>query len=117
MNSALKELVKLRDLTRQYENENHATNLRKKIDSLRDTLPKNFLRRFDHLAEHGRLPVAEISESGACESCHMKLPPADALKIRSSSHSLSLPTCPFCGCFLYFPAVLSQSKELMEAGS
>ena len=109
MNTNLNHLIRLEELTRDYEREGRSTKLRRQIDNLRAKLPENVLRRFDRLAEHDRLPVAQVSESGACGSCHLKLPPADALRIRSSSHAL--PVCPFCGCFLYTRAASTEEKE------
>ncbi|MGO8675984.1 MAG: C4-type zinc ribbon domain-containing protein [Limisphaerales bacterium] len=110
----LKNLIHQQELTQRFENKNRTSNLRKEIGRLRTGLPDHILRRFNHLAEHRRIAVAQLSESGACSGCHMKLPSADALRIRSSSHQLA--TCPFCGCFLYSPtATLSnEQKELNE---
>jgi len=113
MNVTFKNLIHLQELTRRCENENHASDLRKEIEGVRAKLPENILRRFDHLTESRRLAVAQLSESGACNGCHMKLPPSDALRIRGSSHQLV--TCPFCGCFLYWPSArLNESNELSE---
>ncbi|MGB8368604.1 MAG: C4-type zinc ribbon domain-containing protein [Limisphaerales bacterium] len=114
MNKTLTSLIQLQELMRRYENAGHPASLRRQVDRLRTKLPKNILRQFDHLAELGRLPVAQVSASGACGSCHMKLPPADMLHIRSSDHQF--PICPFCGCFLYAAAAVAESKELTEAG-
>lgn len=110
MNAILQHLIALEDLTEQCDNGNPTTVQRTKIDNLRAELPVNILRRFDHLTKHGRLPVVPLSESGACGSCHLKLPPADVLRIRSSSHAL--PVCPFCGCFLYASAAVEEQNEM-----
>ncbi len=115
MNTTLETLIRLEKLTQQYEKEDQKTNLRKQINNLRAELPESLLRRFDHLAERGRLPIAQVSESGGCGSCHMKLPLADVLRIRSSSHVL--PICPFCGCVLYAPAATTEEKETTAVAS
>jgi predicted nucleic acid-binding Zn-ribbon protein len=114
MNATLKHLIHLQALLRQYENAGHPPGLRRQIDQARLTLPDAVLRRFDHVGEHRRVAVAPLSPSGACGVCHLKLPPAEVLRIRSSSHSLSV--CPLCGGFLYaaeetvFENVRSTSK-------
>jgi len=99
MNATLENIIRLNELTKQKNSGHQTQTTRKEIEDLREKLLNEVLRRFDHLVSHGRLPIAPVSESSACGSCHMKLPPADVLRIRSSSHSL--PTCAFCGCFLY----------------
>ena len=109
MNTTLNDLIRLHEMIQRYENEGRTTSLRKQIDGWRAKTPENIPRRFDHLAKHGRLPVARVSESGACGSCHMKLPAADALRIRSSNHAL--PGGQFCGCFLYAPAPMIEENE------
>lgn len=101
MNKTLTSLIRLKELTGQSEHDGETTTARQEIEGLRHKLLGDVLRRFDHLTNHGRRPVAPLSPSGACGSCHIKLPPSDVLRLRSSSHSL--PTCPFCGCFLYAP--------------
>jgi predicted nucleic acid-binding Zn-ribbon protein len=118
MNTTLNDLVRLQELTRRYENSGHPASQHKRIVHLRGSLPANFLRRFDHLAEHGRLPVAQVSASGACGSCHLKLTPSDVLQFRHTQETRAenIPQCPFCGCFLYSPAAVADSKELAEAG-
>jgi predicted nucleic acid-binding Zn-ribbon protein len=112
MNLTLKKLVELQELTRQSEEEEHPSGLQKKIEFLRTGLPEQILRRFDHLTKFHKQAVAPISSSGACGSCHMKLPPADALRIRSSSDQLV--TCPFCECFLYSTAALFDEPKPTE---
>ena len=114
MNTTLKDLIRLEELMQQSEDEGCDTSLRCQIDRLRIRFSKSILRQFDHLAELGRLPVARVSESGACGSCHMKLPAADLLHIRNGAQRL--PICPFCGCFLYSPGAVVEPKELTEAG-
>ena len=111
MNLTLKYLVELQELTQQCEDGDSPT-MRKEIERLRAGLPENILRRFDHFIQFHRQAVASLSTSGACSGCHMKLPPADALRIRSSSHQLA--TCPFCGCFLYSPLTLFDESKTTE---
>ena len=118
MNTTLTDLIRLDELVRRYRKEGCPARLHKQVNQLRAKLPVNILQRFDHLAEHGRLPVVQISDSGACGSCHLKLTPNDALRFRhvqefSGEH---VPLCPFCGCFLYSPVAMADSKELAEAG-
>jgi len=110
MNKTLTSLIQLQELTLKCGSENRVSESHGEIKRLRAGLPEGILRRFDHFTKFRRLAVAQLSESGACNSCHMKLPPADALHIRSSSHRLA--TCPFCECFLYSPAanLITQSK-------
>lgn len=115
MNAALNHLIHLQELMRQFEDEGRTPGLCKQIDSLRAELPESLLSRFDHFAEHQRRSVAQLSESGACGGCHMKLPPADVLRIRTSGHIL--PLCPCCGRFLYAPGAVAKAKETTEVGS
>jgi len=112
MNAALKNLIHLQELVLQFENASHAPVLRKQIDSLRAKLPEDVLRRFDHVGEHRRVSVAPLTASGACGICHIKLPPADVLRIRGSTHTL--PICPLCGGFLYMAATIEEAKETTE---
>lgn len=115
MNKTLANLIQLQELMRRYENSGHLANLRRQVERLRAKLPKNILRQFDHLAELGRLPVAQVSESGACGSCHIKLPLADVLHIRSSDHQF--PICPFCGCFLYVASAVPAEEKITDVAS
>jgi predicted nucleic acid-binding Zn-ribbon protein len=115
MNTTLKTLIRLEQLTQRCEKDDQETNLRQQIDDLRAQLPQSLLRRFDHLAERGRLSVAQVSASGGCGSCHMKLPLADVLRIRSSSRALA--NCPFCGCFLYVQAAVTEERETAAIAS
>ena len=119
MNETLKNLIRLQELTQQYEREGSMVGLRKQIDRVRARLPEAILRGFDHLTQHGRLPVAQVSESGACGSCHLKLTPGDALRLRraqetNEDHAL---TCPFCGCFLYVATAVPQENKATAAVS
>ena len=116
MNTTLKDLIRLQELMRRYENSGHPASQHKRIVHLRGSLPANLLRRFDHLAEHGRPPVAQVSASGACGSCHLKLTASDVLRLRHAqeSNAENFSLCPFCGCFLYSPAAMADSKELAE---
>lgn len=117
MNTTLKTLIRLEELTQQYEKEDRRTNLRKQINDLRARLPESLLRRFEHLTQHGRLPVAQVSESGACGSCHLKLTVGDALRLRHPQDAKEdcVLTCPFCGCFLYVATAVTEGKEATAA--
>jgi predicted nucleic acid-binding Zn-ribbon protein len=86
--------------------------MRSQIDEVHGCIPENLLRHFDRLYEHGKSLLAEISSSGACGSCHLKLPPGDALRVRSVSEANKVIACPFCGCLLYAPK--STDKALNE---
>lgn len=118
MNTTLKNLIRLQELTRLYEHSGHPASQHKRIVHLRGSLPPNLLRRFDHLTEHGRLPVAQVSASGACGSCHLKLTASDVLRLRhvQESNVETVSLCPFCGCFLYSPTAAADSKQLTVAG-
>jgi len=109
MNITMKNLIALQELTQRFEHENHDSRLRLEIERVRAGLSEGILRRFDHFTKFRRLAVTQLSESGACGSCHMKLPPGDALRIRNSTHQLA--TCPFCSCFLYSLADGFEVKE------
>jgi predicted nucleic acid-binding Zn-ribbon protein len=115
MNTTLNNLILLQELMQRLENEGRSPSLRKQIDGLRAQLPAEVLRRFDHVGEHRRVSVAPLSASGACGICHMKLPPADVLRIRSSTHTL--PICPLCGGFLYMAATIGEAKETAEVAT
>jgi predicted nucleic acid-binding Zn-ribbon protein len=115
MNTTLKNLIRLDELTRRCENEDSTIELERKMDWLRTRLPNAVLGRFDHLIQRGRLAVAQVSESGACGSCHLKLTPADAVRFRRASEDTIL-TCPYCGCFLYaVTAVPAEEKPTIVA--
>jgi predicted nucleic acid-binding Zn-ribbon protein len=109
MNATLKNLIRLQELMQQFESEGRAPGLRKQIDGLRAKLPEDVMRRFDHVAEHRRVSVAQLTATGACGVCHMKLPPADVLRIRSSTHLL--PICPMCGGFIYYATVAVEPER------
>jgi len=106
MNTTLKALIELQEATHHYEENGRATIEHGRIEQLRAKLPENILRRFDHLAERRRFSVVQMSDSGACGNCHLKLTPSDALRFRRTleTERESVFTCPFCGCFLYSPA-------------
>jgi predicted nucleic acid-binding Zn-ribbon protein len=94
------------------QNENDEGSLCSKIDEVHGCIPENLLRHFDRLYEHGKSPLAEISLSGACGSCHFKLPPGDALRVHRASEANKVVACAFCGCLLYAPK--SADKALNE---
>ncbi len=109
MNKTLTSLIQLQELMCRYENAGHPASLRRQADRLRTKLPETILRQFDRLAEHGRLPVAHVSASGACGSCHLQLTASDVLRLRHAleSNEENFSLCPFCGGFLYSPVALS----------
>jgi len=80
---------------------------------LRAKLPEAILRRFDHLAEQGRRPVARVSPSGACGNCHLKLPSADAGRVRQEPDELHV--CLHCGCWLHASPEAATQKSLAAA--
>lgn len=106
MNATLKNLIALQEVTHHYEENGQAPSEWGQIEQLRVKIPANILRRFDHLAERRPFPVVQMSESGACGNCHLKLTPNDVLRFRRASEpdQENAFTCPFCGCFLYSPA-------------
>ncbi len=113
MNVTMKNLIELQELMQRSKSQNHSESMRLEIERARAVLPEGVLRQLDHFTKFGRRAVAQLSESDACGSCHMKLPPADALHIRNSGHQLAI--CPLCGCFLYSPPLASdESKKTME---
>jgi predicted nucleic acid-binding Zn-ribbon protein len=116
MNNTLSDLIRLQELTLESESEGHEAILRKRIDRLRAKLPETVLRRFDHLAEHGRRAVARVSQSGACGSCHLKLTRGDVLRLRHTCEE-AVPACPYCGCFLYAADTVSEPNETIAAAS
>jgi len=99
-------------LTRLYELTEYGTVKTKargqEINTLRGRLPDNLLRRFDRLIEHGHRPVAPLSDSGACGSCHLKLPPDQVLDFRRAPDQVH--ACPHCGCVLFASAPLRQAQ-------
>ena len=113
MNKTLASLIRLQELLEQHEHGDDTDNLRKQMDRVRGQLPEALLRKFQHLMERGRLPVAQVSESGACGSCHLKLTPGDTLRFRRPQDPKEdrVLTCPFCGCVLYGATVVAREKE------
>jgi predicted nucleic acid-binding Zn-ribbon protein len=99
MNEALANLIQLHELEQELAHEGGTACLRDQIDHIRTQLPAELLRQFDQLVRHGHLPVALLSKSGACGSCHLQLTPADVLRFRIVQDQIL--TCPQCGCFLY----------------
>jgi hypothetical protein len=69
------------------------------VSQLRAALPEELVRCFDHVAEHGRVPVATVTESGSCGSCHLQLPSGMASRLNFFHKTIH--HCPHCGCFLY----------------
>lgn len=92
----------------------------KQIKVLRAAMPPDLLRFFDHRAEHGQVAVAMASASGACGSCHLRLPSGLASSLNGMAEEMD--RCPFCGCYLYSPLACSSdsartsSKCLGERG-
>jgi predicted nucleic acid-binding Zn-ribbon protein len=102
MNDAIKVLTRLYVLTDQdgHNRPGHARHA--EVNRLRDRLPEDVLRRFDRLIEHGHRPIAPLSESGACGSCHLRLPPDEVLAFRRAPDQVH--ACPHCGCVLFASA-------------
>jgi len=113
MNQTLKLLVELQGVIHHYEENGPVASDHARVEQLRAKVPANILRRFDHLAERRRFPVAELSNSGACGNCHLKLTPSDVLRFRRALQSErdAVSTCPFCGSFLYSPGDSLQIKD------
>jgi len=96
MNKTLANLIRLQERMEQCEHGGRTAGLRKQIDRVRAKVPEAILRRFGHLIQYGRVPLARLSESGACGSCHLKLLAADAGRVRQEPDELHV--CPHCGC-------------------
>ena len=101
VHGTLSNLIRLQELTLGSESEGSAAVRCKRVERVRAKLPEAILRHFDHLEEQGRVPLARLSESGACGNCHLKLPAADAMRIRQNIDELHV--CPHCGCWLHAP--------------
>lgn len=110
MSITLSNLIRLQKLTLGSDGEGSEAVLRKQVERARAKLPEAMLRRFDHLVEYGRVPLMRLSESGACGSCHLKLPAAEAMQIRQEADHPH--TCPHCGCWLYTAAEAATEKSL-----
>jgi predicted nucleic acid-binding Zn-ribbon protein len=110
MAETIQKLIRLKQLLESEQNESDEASLRSQIDEVRSLVPENLLRHFDRLYEHGKSPLTEISPSGACGSCHLKLPAGDALRVRRSSETDKVAVCPFCGCLLYEPRVVGKDR-------
>ncbi len=106
-NRHLTELIQLQKMTGQLESE--AARVPRKIRELRAAMPPELLRAFDRAMDHGRAPVARITETGACGSCHLRLPSGVAPSFLIESEQIH--KCPNCGCFLY------SSQELAALSS
>ncbi len=110
VDKALANMIRLQELMRQPGLLGRAKALQRQVNRLRHKIPGNVLSCFDRLMCHGRTPVAALSETGACGNCHLKLPLFEVLQIRQATDQI--PTCPYCGCFLYaapgFPATQGQ---------
>jgi hypothetical protein len=102
MNMTLTNLIRLEALTLESGGDERDESLQAEMDRLRGRLSEGVLRRFDDRLRYGRRVVAPLSETGACGSCHLKLPLGNAMQVRREEAQML--TCPFCGCFLYAPA-------------
>jgi hypothetical protein len=87
----------------------------RQVKKLRAAIPADMLRSFDRVAEHGRTAVAMVTASGACGSCHLKLPTGFASAVLGMH--VGIEKCPHCGCFLYSGAMLSAVKVSKQANS
>lgn len=98
MSDVLVNLIRLQNSVYAGGAEKTAAPSEEQIAQWRNSLPETILCKFDRLAAQGHLPLAQLTPSGACGGCHMKLPISDALAIQAASHSVG--ACPFCGRFL-----------------
>jgi predicted nucleic acid-binding Zn-ribbon protein len=99
MNNTVTVLTRLYQLTEQNGHKRPGLARHAEVKDFRDRLPENLLRRFDRLMDHGHRPIAPLSESGACGSCHLKLPPDEVLDFRRAPDQVH--ACPHCGCVLF----------------
>ncbi len=108
MNNTITILTRLYELTEQNGQKRPAPARRAETDRLRDRLPEDLLRRFDRLVERGHRPIAPLSASGACGSCHLKLPPDEVLEFRRAPDQIH--ACPHCGCVLFAATPLREAE-------
>jgi predicted nucleic acid-binding Zn-ribbon protein len=108
MNDAIKVLAQLYVLTEQNGHKRPGLARLAEVNRLRDRLPEDVLRRFNRLIEHGHRPIVSLSESGACGSCHLKLPPDQVLDFRRAPDQIH--ACPHCGCVLFASAPLREAE-------
>jgi len=108
MNTTIALLTRLHALTDHNGRKKPAARPQAEINRLRGQLPEDLLRRFDRLLERGRRPIAPLSPSGACGSCHLKLPPAEVLDFHRAPGQVG--ACPHCGCVLFDATPLRQAE-------
>jgi predicted nucleic acid-binding Zn-ribbon protein len=108
MNNTITVLTRLVELTQPNGHKRPAPARQAEIKRLRERLPESLLRRFDRLLEHGHRPIARLSESGACGSCHLRLPPDEVLNFRRAPDQVH--ACPHCGCVLFASAPLREAE-------
>jgi predicted nucleic acid-binding Zn-ribbon protein len=108
MNNSITVLTRLFELTRPNGHKRPAPARQAEINRLRERLPESLLRRFDRLVERGHRPIAPLSGSGACGSCHLKLPPGEVLEFRRAPDQVH--ACPHCGCVLFASAPLRDAE-------
>ena len=102
MDVTLERMLRLRELAKKTRGKRQAQESQKEMADLRTKVSADLLRLFDHLIDRGRAPVGLLSDSGACESCHLKLTPDQILHMRNAP-DCGFP-CPHCGCLLYVPS-------------
>jgi predicted nucleic acid-binding Zn-ribbon protein len=114
MDVTLERMLRLRELMKKARGKRQSQEWQQEVDELRTTVAVDLLRRFDHLIDRGRAPVGLLSNSGACESCHLQLTPDQILHMRNAPGAGF--TCPYCGCLLYvpFPANTQTDNPLGE---
>src|SRR5215467_183200 len=101
MDVILERMLRLGELMKKTPGKRQAREWQKEVDELRTKVDADLLRPFDHLIDRGRTPVGLLSDSGACESCHLQLTPDQILHMRNAPDR-GFP-CPHCGCLLYVP--------------
>src|SRR5260370_40137347 len=109
MDKMVAKMMRLQELMQHRSHRKLATERQKQADCLRRRVPKNLLRRFDHLVGQNRLGVATLSKAGACGDCHLMLPPGEGLEIRGRPERVA--PCPYCGCYLLLPAGPKEQDE------
>jgi predicted nucleic acid-binding Zn-ribbon protein len=108
MNNTITVLTQLYVLTELTRHKRPSPARQAEVKLLRDRLPEDMLRRFDRLVAQGQRPIASLSESGACGSCHLKLPRDQVLDFRRAPDQVQ--ACPHCGCLLFGSSPLRQAE-------
>jgi len=113
MDKVLANMIRLQELMRLSGRPKRGKAPQRQVKRLRNKIPGNLLEAFDRLLHHGRTPMAALSESAACGSCHLNLPRFEVLQVRRATGQIF--TCPYCGCFLYAAPGSQDTGEKMAA--